>query len=162
MDGTHLEPIDLYMVANVKNSDYLLTDKLRIYRVDVPFFAKKCYNLNIDELDYKDRFIGLIGINNRNIASIIVSEDKIMSNIRNKIEECNKDTEVIEEYDYRKHHDEISRLALKEEMEQEKRNGFQEGIKQTAHKLLEENMDIEFISKVTGLTVEEINEINKK
>ena len=39
--------------------------------------------------------------------------------------------------------------------------GRKEGIKQTAKNMLKENMDAKIISKVTGLTMEEINELKK-
>lgn len=170
MDGTHLEPIDLYMMANIKNSDYLLTDRLRIYRVDVPFFANKCYNQDVEVLDYKDKFIGLIGINNKKLASQIVSGDKIMSDIKKKIEDCNKDTDILEEYDYRHHQDEIIRLAFKEEVEKGLKESFEEGIKEgiqnktyeIAKNLLSKNIDINMVADVTGLSLEELNKIIEK
>ena len=40
--------------------------------------------------------------------------------------------------------------------------GIQQGIIKTAINLLDNGMDIEFISKVTGLSVQKIKELTKK
>ena len=61
MDGEHSEPIDIYTLCNEKHPDKKLTNKLQIYRINVPYFTKRCYNLREEELAYKDRFIGMIG-----------------------------------------------------------------------------------------------------
>ena len=91
-----------------------------------------------------------------------------------KIMEENQDIkEAKEELDKISQDDRLRRMALKaelERMDQEQRlyeakrdgkaegrtEGRLDGIKETALKMLEEKIDIELISKITGLTEEEI------
>lgn len=196
MDGKHKNPIDLYMMVNVDDPNYVLVDKLKIYRVNIPYFVKKCYNQDIEKLEYKDRFIGLIGTRSIELMSNIAKGDKIMSDIKKKIESCNSDKDVLLEYDYRKHHNEIARLKyqdkyqkkyekkykgkvkrlekeieerfekeIEERFEKEKQEIVRESAKQNtiqiAKNFLDSNTDINIIAAATGLSIEEIQSINK-
>ena len=56
----------------------ILTDKIEIVRVNLPYYVEKCYNE--DELDYKDRFIGIIGIEDKEKLKSLTKGDKSMEN----------------------------------------------------------------------------------
>jgi len=60
-EGKHIVPIERYKIME-EEVHKVLTDKVEIIRVDLPFYVERCYNLDARELDYKDKFIGLIGI----------------------------------------------------------------------------------------------------
>jgi len=51
---------------------------------------------------------------------------------------------------------------LKNAMDSQKKSGIEEGIKKIAVRLFKENMDVQFISKVTGLSEDELQELFRK
>ena len=65
----------------------VLTDKIEIVRVDLPYYVEKCYNEDASKLDYKDKFIGLIGIEDRVLAKSITKGEKDMEDILDKLAE---------------------------------------------------------------------------
>ena len=77
----------------------ILTDKIEIVRVDLSYFVKKCYNLDVEELDYKDRFIGLIGIDDKNLLKSLTKGDVSMEEIVDKLEGFSSDEEILGAYD---------------------------------------------------------------
>ena len=70
-----------------KEKHKILTDKIEIVRVDLSYFVEKCYNEDVSKLDYKDRFIGLIGIEDIKLAKKIIKGDKGMEEILKKVED---------------------------------------------------------------------------
>ena len=73
-----------------------------------------------------------------------------MEELYDKIIE-DSDDEIIGLYDLESHRREVERSAMEE--------AVREGIEQTARNMLKENISIEIISKVTGLSTEKIKEL---
>ena len=82
-----------------ENTKEILTDKIEIVRVDLSYYVKKYYNLSVDELDYKDKFIGLIGIEDKSFAQSITKGDANMEDILKKVEDFSDDEEILGAYD---------------------------------------------------------------
>ena len=127
MDGEHSEPIDIYTLCNEKHPDKKLTNKLQIYRINVPYFTKRCYNLREEELVYKDRFIGMIGAKTLKELNKIAGRDDIMEEMSKKIEECNDDEDILYQYNYGEY---LADLAILEGTEKGIKRGLEKGIKQ--------------------------------
>lgn len=127
MDGEHSEPIDIYTLCNEKHPDKKLTNKLQIYRINVPYFTKRCYNLREEELAYKDRFIGMIGASTLKELNKIAGRDDIMEEMSKKVEECNNDEDVLYQYNYGEY---LADLAILEGTEKGIKQGKEIGIKQ--------------------------------
>ena len=72
--------------------------------------------------------------------------------ITKKVEDISQDSEFITL------NDEYDKVEL--EKAGERNLGREEGIKETAKKMLEEKLDINLISRVTGLSEEEISKFN--
>ena len=172
-EGYHKEPIMRYKLMDEKTKD-ILTDKIEIIRIDVPYFVEKCYNEDVKELDYKDRFIGLIGIEDREFAKSITKGDVSMEEIMKKVEDFSDDDEIIGAYDAEWHKYQVEEMVklAREEEHQEKlekarteglaqgiEQGIEQGILNTAKNMKIEGADIDFISKVTGLSKEKIEEL---
>ena len=138
----------------------------------------KCYNENVNELDYKDRFIGLIGIEDQTFAKTIINGDKSMEAIMKTVDDFSVNEEILGAYDAEEHRKfvewsireqykeearEAVEIATKESLEQGLQQGLQQGINQektnTAKNMKKENLDLEIISKVTGLSKEQIKEL---
>ena len=131
MDGEHSEPIDIYTLCNEKHPDKKLTNKLQIYRINVPYFTKKCYNLREEELAYKDRFIGMIGAKTLKEINKIAGRDNIMEEMSKKVEECNEDEDILYQYNYGEY---LADLAILEGTEKGIQQGLKKGIQQGLEK----------------------------
>ena len=184
-EGKHIRPIERYKIIE-EEKHKVLTDKIEIVRVDLPYYVEKCYNEDASKLDYKDKFIGLIGIEDRVLAKSITKGEKDMEDILDKVEDFSDDEEILGAYDAEWHKIETERVVKlanmeelqsikdeiqkskdeleksKDELEKCRNEIIKEGILQTALNMLKENIDIELISKVTGLNIEQIKELNKE
>ena len=165
-EGYHTMPIErYYLMEKVKHN--ILTDKIQIVRVDIPFFVKKCYNEDARKLDHKDRIIGFMGIDDIDLANKIKRNDDIMEDLYKKVEEFSDDNEILGAYDGEWHKKEVERVVLLDKMEQAMEKGLEQGIEQgieqrnisIAKNMISENLDIELISKITGLTLDQIKKL---
>ena len=138
MDGEHSEPIDIYTLCNEKYPDKKLTNKLQIYRINVPYFTKRCYNLREEELAYKDRFIGMIGASTLKELNKIAGRDDIMEEMSKKVEECNNDEDVLYQYNYGEY---LADLAILEGTEKGMKQGIEKGIKQGLEKGIQQGLE---------------------
>ena len=189
-EGYHKEPIMRYKLMEEKTKD-ILTDKIEIIRIDVPYFVNKCYNEDVNELDYKDRFIGLIGIEDMSFAKTIINGDKSMEDIMKKVDDFSVNEEILGAYDAEEHRkfvewsireqykeeaqeaakkaqeaakeaQEAAKEALEEAKEASKealKQGIEQGILNIAKNMKKEQLDINIISKVTGLSKEQIEDL---
>ena len=138
MDGEHSEPIDVYTLCNEKHPDKKLTNKLQIYRINVPYFTKKCYNLREEELAYKDRFIGMIGAKTLKEINKIAGRDNIMEEMSKKVEECNEDEDILYQYNYGEY---LADLAILEGTEKGIKQGLEKGMKQGLEKGMKQGLE---------------------
>ncbi len=138
MDGEHSEPIDIYTLCNEKHPDKKLTNKLQIYRINVPYFTKRCYNLKEEELAYKDRFIGMIGAKTLKEINKIAGRDNIMEEMSKKVEECNEDEDILYQYNYGEY---LADLAILEGTEKGIKQGLEKGMKQGLEKGMKQGLE---------------------
>jgi len=178
--GKHKKPIMRYALIE-KEIKELLTDIVEIIRIDILYYKDKCYNEEVSKLDRLTKFLGLFGIEKIELAKTLCEGDEYMEDIMNRIEKYNDDEYVIGAYDYeakmkfiaeiekeealKEGHQEGFKIGRKEGLEQGLEQGFEQGIEQKqneiAKNMLKENIDIKFISKVTGLSIEQIKNLNK-
>ena len=170
--GHHFNPIEEGKIVDIK-SNKIMFDSLTIIRIDVPYFVKRCYNEDAEKLDSLTKFIGLIGIKERKILDKIVKGDAIMEEIYEKAKEFSKDEQIVGAYNLEEHRRKLMISEKKEgyregikkgKIEGKKegriegiKEGKIEGIKSTVKNMLKEKLDINLISKVTGLSINEIN-----
>ncbi len=182
--GIHEKPIMSYSLYE-KETHKRLTDMIEIIRIDIPYFKDRCYNKNVDELDSETKFLGLFGIDSKDEAKKLCKGDKDMEDIYKRIDKYNDDEDVIGAYDYKAVEEEIKQEQLEEAIQKGIDKGFNQGIEQgiskgiakgieqgiskgveqgietTAKNLLKENIDINIISKVTGLSLKEIEKLKQ-
>ena len=162
-----------------KSAKEELTDIMEIIRIDIPYYTKMCYNKDAKELDSLTRFIGMFGLEEKEEIKGICNGDEDMENIYKKVEEYNSDLDLMGAYDWEWHQKELKRLeirdakkeAIKEGLKEGREEGRVEGLKEgreegsqnkaleIAKNMLKENMDINLISKITGLSLNKINEL---
>ena len=198
-EGKHIKPIERYSLME-REKYKILTDKIEIVRVNLPYYVEKCYNEDINKLDYRDKFIGIIGIENKNLLKSLTEGDGNMEEIASKVEDFSSDEEILGAYDAEWHKIETERvvkLAIEEEklanqkeyeeqkkeldelqkeveegkkeveegkkeLEEQKHSYVKEALEQTAINMLKENIDINIISKVTGLNISQIKKLENK
>ena len=92
---------------------------------------------------------------NREILKEISKGDKIMDKIYKRLDKLSEDEALSLLYDEKEREEEKKQA----EIEYVEEHGLNKGIKQTAKNLLLMNMKVEDISKATGLSIEEINNL---
>jgi len=166
--GKHENPIMRYSLIE-KETKELLTDIIEIIRIDIPYYKKACYNKDVSKLDSLTKLLGLFGTEKKELAKTLCEGDKNMEDIMKRIEEYNDDEDVIGAYDYEAKMRLIAEIekeeAVKEGHEEGFNKGMEEGIEQgkleDAKNMLKENIDINVISRVTGLSIEQIQNLDK-
>ncbi len=166
--GHHSNPIEEGKIVDIK-SNKIMFDSFTIIRIDVPYFVKRCYNEDAEKLDSLTKFIGLMGIKERKVLDKIVKGDAIMEEIYEKAKEFSKDKQIVGAYNLEEHRRKVmlseieaGKLeGIKEGMKKGINKGIKEGriegIKSTVKNMLKEKLDVNLISRITGLSVNEIN-----
>ena len=85
--GSHKKPIMHYKISSLETRE-ILTDKMEIIRIDVPYYSNKWYNMGKKGLTEVERFIALFDVSDKETAQDISNGDKDMGEILKKIEEC--------------------------------------------------------------------------
>ena len=164
-EGKHKSGIERYTLYD-KNIKKELSDVIEIIRIDVPYYTKKCYTNNIENLDSLTKFIGLFGVKTREEAKRLCEGDECMEKIYKKIDELNEDEDVIGAYDYELDKKRLAigqrELGIEEGMKKGLKKGMKEALNNTVLNMLKENTPVDFISKVTGLSTLEINKLSLK
>ena len=128
-EGKHIRPIERYKIMEIEKHEILI-DSVEIVRVDLPFYVERCYNLDVSKLDYKDKFIGLIGIENKDVAYNITKGESNMEDILKKVEDFSEDEEILGAYDAEWHKMETERVVRLAQLEEAEEKGLNRGIEQ--------------------------------
>ena len=135
----------------------LFTNVFRIININVDYFYNEWYNLSKDNSFFK-KYKNIIIMNfNEDELLNLKDCDKFMDKIKNDITSLNKD-------------DDFYQFMTDEEDQRRMLNSlvddsFDKGVKKAnidnAKKMIIEKVDINIISKVTGLSIDEINKLAK-
>lgn len=126
---------------------------LEKYKIDLEYIENKYYNN--DELTRREKIFLMFKESNREILKEISKGDKIMDKIYKRLDKLSEDEALSLLYDEKEREEEKKQA----EIEYAEEHGLNKGIKQTARNLLSMNMKVEDISKATGLSIEEINNL---
>ncbi|WP_304332244.1 Rpn family recombination-promoting nuclease/putative transposase [Brachyspira innocens] len=149
-----------YMIYDTVN-DRLLTDHLQIHIIELKKFQ---YNLLKPDLNCWLKFFTMKEKDNKEvIMSDLVKEKPIMEEVQRRYNNFIKDRLMMNEYDKRQAYLYGNQMML----EEERRLGIKEGIEQgeknkaisMAKNMKDRNMDLNLISELTGLSIEEIEEL---
>ena len=153
-----------YMIYDTNNKK-LIIDNLKIYIVELKKFQ---YNLLKPDLNCWLKFFTMKDKDNKEeIMSDLVKEKPIMEEVQRKYNNFIKDRIMMNEYDKRQAYLYGNQIMLEEERRLGKEEGIKEGIEQgeinkakdIALNLKNMNMSNEDISRITGLSIEEINKL---
>ena len=143
-------------VVDLKNTK--IVDKYyKIYHVNLDKTLTKYYNKNRKEdLTFFEKSLIILTRENKDELRKLCEGDEILMSVEKKIEELSLNEEIVGLYDAAQ----IEKKVLNTKI----RNAEEEGMKkrniEIAKKMLEKNMDINIISEITGLTTEEITNLN--
>ena len=157
-----------YMIYDTKNKN-LLTDHLQIHIIELKKFKFKDNDLKKD-LNY---WLGFFTTNNmEEYMSEIVKEKPIMEEAHKRYNNFIRSRLMMSEYEKKEIYQYDKQITLEEKRQEGKAEGIKEGIKKgklegiknekysIAKTLKQMNMDDASISKATGLTIEEIQNIS--
>ena len=145
-----------------------LTTKIEIKNLNVDFYTKKYYNNY--KLTKEEELYTMLGLALEELEKLSERND-IVKEFKESVEEANKDELVVkwftpeQEREMRENY--IKSEAEEKGMKKGKKEGIIEGRKagklegllQTAKNMLEANMNIETVSKLTGLSVKKIKDM---
>ena len=146
-----------YMLYEMNNKK-LLTDHLQIHIIELKKFKK---NVLSKDLNY---WLKIFTSKNLEASmSEIVKEKPIMEEVQKKYNNFVKSRLMMMEYEKKEAYLYGNQIMLDEERRLGKEEGIKEGIKEnqilTARNMKKENIDISVISKVTGLSIEEVEKL---
>ncbi|MEI0477490.1 Rpn family recombination-promoting nuclease/putative transposase [Brachyspira pulli] len=146
-----------YMLYEMNNKK-LLTDHLQIHIIELKKFKKNILS--------KDLNCWLKIFTSKNLEasmSEIVKEKPIMEEVQKKYNNFVKSKLMMMEYEKKEAYLYGNQIMLDEERRLGKEEGIKEGIEKEKYSLAKnmkkENIDVNIISKVTGLSMEEINKL---
>ena len=128
-----------------------------IYELNMDKYIDIWYNKDEKEIN-ENKYLLMLNLELKDLENLSC-KDKVVSKYMSELERVNQNPEFREymsaEEDNRKIQNSLRIQAIKEG----RAEGRAEGREEIAKNMLEENMDINLISKLTGLTKEEINSI---
>ena len=126
-----------------------------IYEINMDYYDKIWYSKNEEEIK-KNLYMIMLDLDKKELKNM--PKDKIVDKYITNVTIVNDDPEfqkyMSEEEDKKK----IQNSLLSEAKEE----GISQGIEQTAKNLLSMNTPLEEISKATGLSIENLNELKKE
>ena len=148
-----------YMIYDTKNAR-LLTDHLQIHMIELKKFKFKDNNLPKD----LNCWLGFFTTNNmEEYMSEIVKEKPIMEEAHKRYNNFIRSRLMMSEYEKKEIYQYDKKIALADERRIGRREGIKEGEKNKtillAKSMKKENIDIETIKRITGLTIEEIEKL---
>ena len=162
-----------FHISNDETYEKLHEDIFEIVYINMDYFERVWYDGNIKE---ENPFLMLLAAPTKEKMDTICKGDKLMENLNNKVKNLNDDSEIIdviiENEDeiimnsmYDRGFEKGINQGISQGIEQGINQGINQGVSQEkieiARKMLNMNMSIEDISKVTGLSKNEINKLEK-
>ena len=136
------------------DSHEVVTELWKGYIVDLALLRKGCYNEDEKKLAYLLQLFS-----EENLEKI--KGDKVMEEAMDELERISSDEKIIGLYDVEKREKMIRNSMIIEAEEKGHEKGLKESKIEIAKKMLNDKLNIEIISKYTGLSIEEIKSLNK-
>ena len=169
--GRKSKGIEDIAVVNLTDNKKLTT-KIEIKNLNVDFYTKKYYNNY--KLTKEKELYAMLGLELEDLEKLS-ERNEIVKEFKESVEEANKNELVVkwftpeQEREMRENYikSEAEEKGMKKGIQQGKKEGIIEGKKagklegllQTAKNMLEANMNVETVSKLTGLSVKKIKDM---
>ena len=145
-----------------KRNELILTDYIKIYKIGIDKYIKNYYN-NGKKFTKGEDLIIMLDLEKKELEELS-EKSEIVDNFKEDVIKANEDEFVVEWISHEEEQKQYEEVLYEKGLSQGKQQGLSEGIEkglmkksnEIAKKMLELNMDLETISKVTGLTIDEI------
>ena len=146
---------------NINDFD-IYSNKIRIINIYLPNIDKRDYN----KLELYEKLLLIFNENDEELLNDLSEGDEIMEKYVKDSKEASEKDEVIGMYNEEIHKEKL-RLA---EIDEFRELGHEEGLKEgtqktkeeTAKKMLQDNLDLNIISKYTDLSIKEVEKLRKE
>ena len=163
--GRNNDEMKIFKIMNEKGELYV--KNFIIYEINMDYYDKIWYSKNEDEIK-KNQYMIMLDLDKKELKNM--PKDKIVDKYITNVTIVNDDPEfqkyMSEEEDKKKIQNsllsEAKEEGISQGIEQGYTSGINDGIKQTAKNLLSMNMLLGDISKATGLSIENLNELKKE
>ena len=146
----------IYKVRDEEGKEYI--KNFRIYEINMEKYKEMWYDKKEKEID-KYKYLIMLDMEVKEIKTLPV--DKVVEEYMDKIEKLNEDPIFInwisKEEDERKIRNTELSLAEEKGIEKGIEQGINTGKKEVANAMLKDGMEVKEISKLTGLSVDEID-----
>ena len=133
---------------------------LTIYDINLDYLRNTDYNKIKKGTIYNlEKILYIFVCDNKNLLDDIYSGDRIMNKVRDDFDVITYEHDSVLYYNPEDLYDAETKAKIKKACEEGIQKGRQEGIKETAKKMQQEEIPLETISKITGLTIKEIENI---
>ena len=145
----------------------LVTDRVEFYFINVKHFAEICYNEGGKGLTDFEKLYGMIGTNSKSVIDVLTKDNKILKDIGDMVKKYSSDDELLFYYnrEERMLHDAKRKVEdeLTKKFEKQLDANTEEVIEKTtldmAHKMKQEGVSNDIISKVTGLSKDKVESL---
>lgn len=150
-------------LVDVSSGNYEVVNNFyKEFHVNLNNLSDECYND-----DERNKYFKLLTLNKQSDLKLLSKGDDIMEDAANKIVSLSSDPNFISELERQQIQEYARNYALEKAEERGKKTGINEGKQlgiderniEIAKKSLEQNIDINTISIITGLSIEEINKL---
>jgi len=149
------------------NTHKLVTDRVEFYFINVKHFAEICYNEGGKGLTDFEKLYGMIGTNSKSVIDVLTKDNKILKDIGDMVKKYSSDDELLFYYnrEERMLHDAKRKVEdeLTKKFEKQLDANTEEVIEKTtldmAHKMKQEGVSNDIISKVTGLSKDKVESL---
>ena len=154
---------DIIMEFKILNTKkyYEGSKTYRKYHINLEGVMKKYYNK--EELDYLEKSLLIICLDELNALNNVSRGDDTLMEVKKNIEDLSKNLDFLLVYDEEEEREKRFKTekyyAEKKGMEKGIEKGRESAIIETAKNLIDSGVDLEIISKSTGLSVEALNKL---
>ncbi|MBR2827739.1 MAG: Rpn family recombination-promoting nuclease/putative transposase [Bacilli bacterium] len=150
--------IDIFYNRNDDN--IILSKKIITVQIFIPNLLRKWYDVGEEKLDELERYLLTLVLQKKSDTNKVGGGNSVMEDYIKDATEASLDEELLVSYDKEKA---LYELGTTEGYKMGEKSGYEKGYdkksKEIAEKLLKEGIDVEIISKTTGLSKEEIDKI---
>ena len=147
--------VSKYVLKELETNNKFIENDIEKYYIDLKYLEKISRKKDFKNLSRLDRYLLIFKLTDEEEIERLVEEDEIMKKIFRKIREMNEDEELIGAYVK----EERDLMELNTRLSSAEKTGYDKGIIETAKKLIKNNVDINTVSKVTGLSKSKINSL---
>ena len=147
-------------ISDGKTNKIRYKDVFKIIDVNMDYYSRMCYNKDMKE---EDRLLKFLSSNNREELKVNSEGDAFMEEIKEEVERLNISEKTLDELyvegEERRVRNTERKLGREEGIIQGINQGQKEKSIEKEKNMLSEKLNVKMISKVTGLTIQEIKEI---